>query len=147
MSLWSNVNEELLYRVLFWPYLLSFKKLLEQQMRRLYVIIWINIIHHKLINSWKIYHFTILLWGILKLKLIICHVIMKYYELIIYHMLWVLILYPQYPCNTIFYSDNDGKREEFANEINKAAKLWPQEILRQTRLAESPFAGNVYYSC
>ena len=36
------------------------------------------------------------------------------------------------------------KREEFANDINKTVKLWPQEILRQTRLIESTsFAGTI----
>lgn len=34
------------------------------------------------------------------------------------------------------------KKEEFANEINKFAKLWPGEISKQTRLIESSFPGS-----
>eukprot|EP01037_Dinobryon_pediforme_P041129 gene41129-50683_t len=33
--------------------------------------------------------------------------------------------------------------EEFANEINKTAKMWPNEITRQTKLVSSPFAGSL----
>lgn len=33
--------------------------------------------------------------------------------------------------------------EDFANDINKTAKLWPNEIIRQTKLVNSPFAGTV----
>lgn len=38
---------------------------------------------------------------------------------------------------------SDEVREEFANEVNKTAKLWPPEVRRQTRLTESSFAGSV----
>ncbi len=34
-------------------------------------------------------------------------------------------------------------REEFANELNKSAKLWPVEISKQTKLIESPFPGSI----
>lgn len=39
--------------------------------------------------------------------------------------------------------DSEEHKEEFANGVNKTAKLWPAEIIRQTRLIESPFAGTV----
>jgi dynein heavy chain 1 len=39
--------------------------------------------------------------------------------------------------------DSEEAREEFATQVNTAAKHWPQEISRQTRLLESPFAGSV----
>eukprot|EP01039_Chlorochromonas_danica_P002781 gene2781-3035_t len=39
--------------------------------------------------------------------------------------------------------ETEEKKEEFANAVNKTAKLWPAEIIRQTRLTESPFAGTV----
>ena len=37
----------------------------------------------------------------------------------------------------------EAKKEEFSNEVNKIAKLWPAEINRQTRLIDSPFPGTV----
>jgi dynein heavy chain 1, cytosolic len=39
--------------------------------------------------------------------------------------------------------DTEAKKEEFANEVNKIAKLWPSEIKRQTSLINSAFAGTV----
>ena len=34
-------------------------------------------------------------------------------------------------------------KEEYANELNKSAKLWPIEIAKQTKLIESNFPGNI----
>ena len=39
--------------------------------------------------------------------------------------------------------ETEAQREEFAMEVNKASKQWPQEIARQTRLLGTPFAGTV----
>lgn len=33
--------------------------------------------------------------------------------------------------------------EEFANDVNKTARQWPAEIIRQTKLINSPFAGSI----
>lgn len=34
---------------------------------------------------------------------------------------------------------SDASKEEFANNVNKYAKQWPAEILKQTKLTQSPF--------
>ena len=39
-------------------------------------------------------------------------------------------------------NDPQEKREEFAQEVNKAAKQWPTELSRLTRLVESAFPGS-----
>jgi dynein heavy chain 1 len=39
--------------------------------------------------------------------------------------------------------DTEAQREEFATDVNKVSKLWPQEITKQTRLLATPFAGSV----
>ena len=37
--------------------------------------------------------------------------------------------------------DSVEKREEFANLVNVSARMWPTEIMKQTKLLESSFAG------
>ena len=44
---------------------------------------------------------------------------------------------------TAVMGDSEESRDEFANEVNKTAKLWPAELFRQTRLIDTPFAGTV----
>ena len=40
-------------------------------------------------------------------------------------------------------SELEVDKEEFVDEVNKLSKIWPQDIMRQVRLVESPFAGSV----
>lgn len=37
--------------------------------------------------------------------------------------------------------NSSESKEEFANEVNKSAKLWPSELSKQIRLIETPFPG------
>lgn len=50
-------------------------------------------------------------------------------------------LFTELSLNNLFGSSQEQK-EEFANELNKYAKLWPSEISKQTRLIESSFPGS-----
>jgi hypothetical protein len=38
--------------------------------------------------------------------------------------------------------DTETAKEEFANDVNKYAKQWPAEILKQTKLTQSPFPNS-----